>query len=105
MQHFFRVPGRESRNAHSHVMKELFGLRPQQPWPAEGMKPRVIQGILTWVAPLSAEPDVGRRRCRHRVMARCPDCAMVLSAGRMHQHLCSRSTKLQLSREVRREAK
>jgi hypothetical protein len=67
----------------------MLGLKPTQHLPVEGMPPRLIQGIRIWVEP-QKEPGakVSRRnkRSTHRVMAECPICLKVMSAGRLHQH-------------------
>ena len=83
-------PNRGNWNAHSPAMKQYFGLQPNDPWPANGLPARVIAGIKVWVAPLS--PNSADRRSRlHRVRAQCPLCNAVLSAGRLHQHVCKLS--------------
>jgi hypothetical protein len=64
--------------------------------PAAGIPVQVIQGIKVWVTP--ARTDLGTRlvfgkvrkvkSSTHRVLVMCPTCAQVLSAGRLHQHIC-----------------
>lgn len=65
-------------------------------WPAEGCKPRQIQGI--WVHVLPADHKSLRKTDRHgnprkssthRAIAACPDCGRAMSVGRLHQHKCS----------------
>ena len=82
---FLRQPDAPRYNAHSNHVKEMFGLRPEQKWPAEGLPVRSIQGISVWVVPL----DFARRTgIFHRVRAFCPKCERAMSAGRLHQHVC-----------------
>lgn len=73
------------RHADSAGIKELLGLDPKGHIPAEGMPPKVIQGVTVWIKPL--DPKTSRRRV-HRVWARCPDCGAEMSVGRLHQHVC-----------------
>ena len=75
-------------NAWSYQVKALLGLGPKQKLPAGGLPPRRIAGIVVWVAPLG--PAAPRRRSMHRVMAQCPGCQKVLSAGRLGQHRCAK---------------
>lgn len=82
-----RNPEWPEYHAHSNQVRALLGLRPRQKLPAEGMPPRLIQGILVWVTPLGPNPT-RFKRSTHRVLARC-NCGKVLSAGRLHQHRCS----------------
>lgn len=79
-----RWPERK-QNAQSHGVKILLGLDPDAKLPAEGMAPRLIQGVQIYVRPL--DPKTSRRRV-HRVRAICPDCGADISAGRLHQHVC-----------------
>lgn len=60
----------------------LLELKPGSHLPAEGIPVRQIQGIDVWVEPKTTSA------LKHRVMARCPGCKAVLSAGRLHQHKC-----------------
>lgn len=83
MNKFLQHPKWPTRNAHSHHVKEMFGLRPEQKWPSEGLPARTIQGIVVWVEPLL----LGRGKM-HRVRALCPQCQHEMSAGRLHQHVC-----------------
>lgn len=87
--------GAHGRNAHTEEVKAMFGLSPKAKWPPEGLPERQLQGFWVWVTP--AKPPVydtrwGRTRLvknsGHRVMARCPHCMAVMSAGRLHQHVC-----------------
>lgn len=86
---FLHDPEYPHRNAQSHTVKRLLGLLTTEKLPAEGMPPRIIQGIEVWVEPLRP-PRLyrSRRGCMHRVMAKCPVCGQILSAGRLHQHVC-----------------
>lgn len=84
---------RPSRNAHSPQVRAMLGLDSKAKLPVEGMPARVVQGIKVWVEPLvGAAPknSAGRtaKRSTHRVLAECPHCQQVLSAGRLHQHKC-----------------
>lgn len=82
--------------AHSRAMRVLLGLAPEAKLPREGMEPRIVQGIKVWVTPLMGphRQYYGWGRVRtvksstHRVLAECPSCGRVLSAGRLHQHVC-----------------
>lgn len=77
-------------NAHSRHVTAMLGLKPGEKLPAEGMEARLIQGIKVWVEPIG--PALARgRRMTHRVKAECPDCHKVMSAGRLHQHVCKES--------------
>ncbi len=81
--------------AHASLMKTLLGLPLKSKLPAQGMEPRVIQGVKVWVEPAPDPVFINKwgrtrllKRSTHRVMAECPDCGKHLSAGRMHQHVC-----------------
>lgn len=87
------IPGKYTRNAHSHDIKLMLGLTVKQKLPNEGMPPRLIHGIEVWVAPLApriSQDHIERWRRRyakpHRVLCRCPQCGKVVSVGRLHQH-------------------
>lgn len=71
-------------NAHTSEIKKLFGLRPEQKWPKEGMPPRVIQGVQVWVLSVPGAKYFGRL---HRVRCACLFCDKTLSLGRLHQHM------------------
>lgn len=60
-------------------------------WPEAGLKPIVIQGVKVWVKPIIRLPNC-RKSSKHRVMCECPECKMILSVGRLHQHVCKIST-------------
>lgn len=47
----------------------------------------LVAPIDVWVAPLRQPNPKRHRRSTHRLMARCA-CGKVLSAGRLHQHVC-----------------
>jgi hypothetical protein len=79
------------RNAQSHEIKAMLGLADKAKLPSEGMALRDIQGYSVWVKPLPSIRDA-RFHCTHRVMAECPRCLRVLSAGRLHQHKCQVQT-------------
>jgi hypothetical protein len=55
-------------------------------WPDAGFPPVKIQDISVWVRPIERVP--GKKSSKHRVMCMCPKCGHVLSAGRLHQHVC-----------------
>jgi len=74
-------------NAGSSDLKAFMNLSPRNKWPKDGLPPRMIQGWLVWVAPLSSDSRDNHRRI-HRVRAKCPNCSQVMSAGRTHQHRC-----------------
>lgn len=66
----------------------LFGLRPEQKWPAAGLPGREIQGVTVLVMALNPHRDRhSRAGMRHRVVAACPVCQKSLSLGRLGQHL------------------
>ena len=71
---------------HSPEMMETLGLKAGAHLPPEGMPERLIQGVKVWVTPyVEGRP---RKSSIHRVMCKCPSCERVLSAGRLHQHIC-----------------
>lgn len=84
------ITGQYGRNAHSDELKAFLGLSATTKLPAAGLPPRYIQGIKVWVTPLTASPGLRRKRSTHRVLAECPSCHQILSAGRLHQHVCRR---------------
>lgn len=107
MARFIRSPHNSRYQASSSEMFALFGLPGQSKWPAQGMPMREIQGIQVWVNPAPVKEvwvnGVSRRvkSSTHRVMAACPDCGRVMSAGRMHQHKCPPEVRLvQLGRDA-----
>lgn len=50
--------------------------------PAEGMKPKILQGVWVWVKPAGT-----RKNFSIRVMCACPGCGKELAASRLPQHL------------------
>lgn len=89
--------------ANHRDFKTLFGLAPEQHWPKGGIPARIIQGVKVWVKPAKAPIEhkyysyraqgtvIGTvKTSNHRVMAECPHCKQVLSAGRLHQHKCDK---------------
>lgn len=83
------IVGPSGRNAQSHHIRQMLGLADNAKLPIEGMPKRSIQGITVWVEPLESRPSGMRyRRSDHRVLAQCPGCNKILSAGRLHQHVC-----------------
>jgi hypothetical protein len=81
------IRDKNGRSAQQHHLYPMLGLRATQHLPKEGLPPQIIQGIKVWVAPAVARAD-GRKSSTHRVLAECPLCLQVLSAGRLHQHVC-----------------
>lgn len=83
-------------NAHSADIREMLGLGRKGKLPAQGMEPRVIQGVKVWVEPaaparyyyLGPYTPKKIKSSAHRVLAECPRCGEHLSAGRLHQHVC-----------------
>lgn len=75
-------------NAQSPAMFRLLGLLPGSHLPADGMAPRIIQGIKVWVEP--NKEHFPNASYFHRVRAECPLCGKHLSAGRLHQHKCKK---------------
>ena len=93
MKVFIPNPWDPRYNAHSHQVLVMLGLKDRQKIPVEGIAPKIIHGIKVWAEPLVGEAKVGPlgrrwRRSNHRVMAECPICHRVMSAGRLHQHVC-----------------
>jgi hypothetical protein len=63
---------------------EVFGLTAVGAhYPDDGLAVRVVDGVATWV---DALPKEGNPTRKHRMKATCPDCGVVISAARMHQH-------------------
>lgn len=75
------------RNALSSAMQLLLGVTNGK-YPAEGLPPRIVQGVKVWVEPLPPAQPGQKKRSTHRVKCECPKCGHVMSAGRMHQHKC-----------------
>lgn len=71
---------------HSTEMLALLGVTRIPP---EGLNARLVQGIWVWADPLPAAEPGQRKRSTHRVRCECPLCGKHLSAGRLHQHICS----------------
>lgn len=73
-------------------VKELFGLERKDPWPAEGMEKRTIQGFICWVDPLGERKELARwphkSRVQFRLRARyyCGVCGDETPIGRGEQH-------------------
>lgn len=81
--------------AHADGMKTLLGLPYKAKLPILGMPARTIQGVKVWVNSALPKQVVDRwgkqhivKSSTHRVMAECPHCGKVMSAGRLHQHIC-----------------
>ena len=64
----------------------MFGLRPEQKWPAEGVDSRVIDGVTVLVMALNPHRRKDRTHT-HRVVCACPVCNKTLTLGRLGQHL------------------
>lgn len=79
MPRFITDPQYPNWPATAGRIKELFGLKPSTPWPAEGLFTRSIQGIDCWVNPLGTRFAI-RARCR------CPVCGDSMPIGRLAQH-------------------
>jgi endogenous inhibitor of DNA gyrase (YacG/DUF329 family) len=55
--------------------------------PSLGASPMMVQDIMVWVVPLDFDRNyLYRHRKEHRLMAKCPKCGKVVSAGRLQQH-------------------
>ena len=68
-----------------------FGLRRESKLPVEGAAEREMRSLpegdfAVWIDPVP--PEGKKSRFTHRVKARCLKCSQVLSAGRIHQHVC-----------------
>ena len=90
--------GDTTLRCHADEMKALLGLGYKAKLPEGGMEPRVIQGFKVWVTPAAPKKIVDKwgrkvvlKVSTHRVMAECPHCKKVLSAGRLPQHVCKES--------------
>jgi len=68
-------------------VKEHFGLSHRAKLPKDGHAVVVAEGIRLWIMPLMPREIRGYRK-PHRVLASCPRCAEVFSAGRLAQHRC-----------------
>jgi hypothetical protein len=93
-QYYFNSP-RFRSYADSSDMFTLLGYAGETHWPSEGVPAQIVQGIKVWVEP--AVPKFRKRydgqmvqvkSSTHRVMAQCPGCGTVVSAGRLIQHKC-----------------
>jgi hypothetical protein len=73
------VDGR-GRQLHHHNLRPLLGL-PVGKLPKSTDVTKFLGDVAVWVMD---QPRPGRRK--HRVMAKCPVCSKVVSAGRMAQH-------------------
>jgi hypothetical protein len=89
-------------NVHNAEMITLLGLSPKSKLPLDGMPKRVIQGVTVWVEPFTpkfrtvrrwngtafSDEPVPVKSSKHRILAECPSCRKILSAGRLFQHRC-----------------
>lgn len=89
------VPNPEYPNHPSRdpEFKTLFGLRPKDKWPEEGMgtvKVKTSEGeeLSLWVLPLSPRSSQGVPR----LVALCPRCSHTFGGGKIQQHFmaCAR---------------
>jgi hypothetical protein len=76
--------------ATSHEVKELFGLKPNDAWPDEGMPKRVIQGFVCWIdaaAPYKTNKQ-GKQYRPFKIRAKmfCGICGDETPIGRAIQH-------------------
>lgn len=85
---------------HSHAVRAALGLDPKAKLPSLGLPPRDVAGYTLWVEPLGPNPT-RHKRSTHRVMARCNACGRVLSAGRLHQHVCKKEASSSLYTSTR----
>jgi len=67
----------------SWAMLPALGLARGAHLPADGMAPRVINGVRTWVI---SKAEACARGVFHRVRCACPQCGADLPAGRLAQH-------------------
>jgi hypothetical protein len=75
---------------HNDAVKALLGIGPTEKLPVDGTLPKLINGdTWIWVQPLPHGPRQRweHRRSTHRLLACCPECHKVLSAGRLKQHV------------------
>lgn len=78
----FAVPSHPKLYAQDAEFKRLFGLRPEQKWPAAGMDAVTVPtGVKLWVNTLKPSS----RRGKPRLMAMCT-CGKIVGAGRIQQH-------------------
>jgi hypothetical protein len=89
---YIRAPG-SNCPAQEHHLRTMFGITGGK-WPAQGCKPREIQGIMVHVLPtdhaslINLATGKKRSRAQHRCIAACPECGAQVSAGRLQQHRC-----------------
>jgi hypothetical protein len=83
-----QIIGKFGHNAHSDEIREMLGLGHKAKLPVEGLHGQTIQGVRVWITALPDRPKGGHKRSTHRVLAMCPSCLRVVSAGRLHQHKC-----------------
>jgi hypothetical protein len=57
-----------------------FGLRPRTAIPKDYMDAKEIDGVVVMILPQGVAP------IKRRVVALCPECAMMVCAGHLHQH-------------------
>lgn len=77
------------RVAHNRDIREILGLSQTAHLPTEGGYYTHYQGWTLWINPLyPLAPGKLHTSKPHRIMAKCPDCDTVVSAGRTGQHKC-----------------
>jgi hypothetical protein len=70
------------RDATAGDVKELFGLKQNQAWPAEGVPIKVIQGTICWIYPLRKGEGF-----KLRAYCSCKFCGKAVPIGRLRQHM------------------
>jgi len=80
--HNYLILNKWDRDATASQVKELFGLKPNTPWPKAGVPLQVIQGTSCWVYPL--QPGKGFKL---RAYCSCKFCGKAVPIGRLHQHV------------------
>jgi hypothetical protein len=77
------VPGSHGSHARDSQFKALFGLRPEQKWPAAGLNPITVPtGVKLWVDAVRPSSRQGKPRLK----AMCPYCCGIFGGGRIQQH-------------------
>lgn len=77
-----------SYNAQMVAFLAAFGLTAKSKLPVEGAAPRDVCGFKMWIEPLEMPNPTPWKRNKHRVKVECPNCHRIMSAGRLHQHVC-----------------
>ena len=95
----YLVLNNHHRDATAGDVKELFGLKPSTPWPAEGMKMVTIQGTNCWVYPLGKTGTF-----RLRAYCSCRFCGKAVPIGRLRQHIQAHADNAACVMRVENEA-